>query len=227
MNPGRDAVRGGDALPADAGAAEREERGRRVGIMGGTFDPIHIGHLILGECAWKDFGLDTVVFMPSGNPPHKQDRAGRASGADRLAMTALAVSDNPHFEVSDLEMRMDGLTYTYRTLETMKRERPADELFFIIGADSLIDFDTWRHPGRICELCTLLIAPRDHIPPSEMTERMNALRERYGARTGKLSMHDIDISSRNLREAVRDGRSVRYAVPDSVRRYIGEHHLYR
>ena len=135
---------------------------KKIGIMGGTFDPIHMGHLILGEQSYEQFQLDKVLFMPSGNPPHKRDRAGRASDNQRVDMVRLAIEDNPHFELSLAEMHETGYTYTYRTLEELKEYNPDTDYYFIIGADSLFAFDEWMEPERICRACTLVVAVRDH-----------------------------------------------------------------
>lgn len=108
--------------------------------MGGTFDPIHIGHLILGEKTYEQLGLDKILFMPAGNPPHKQNRIGRATDAQRVSMVEKAISGNPHFELSLTEMNDKGFTYTYHTLETLKEQNPDTDYYFIIGADSLYDF---------------------------------------------------------------------------------------
>ncbi len=123
------------------------EKRKRVGIMGGTFDPIHIGHLILGETAYEQFDLDQVFFMPAGNPPHKRNRLHRATDEQRSEMVRRAIASNPHFSLSLEEMNEDGFTYTYRTLERLKAEHPDTDYFFILGADSLFDFDKWREPG--------------------------------------------------------------------------------
>ena len=123
---------------------------KRIGIMGGTFDPIHMGHLILGEKAYEQFSLDQVLFMPAGNPPHKRNRAGRASDEQRVEMVRRAINGNPHFALSLIEMNEEGYTYTYRTLENLKKEHPDTDYYFIIGADSLFSFETWMEPGRIC-----------------------------------------------------------------------------
>ena len=119
--------------------------------MGGTFDPIHMGHLILGEQSYEQFQLDKVLFMPSGNPPHKRDRAGRASDNQRVDMVRLAIEDNPHFELSLAEMHETGYTYTYRTLEELKEYNPDTDYYFIIGADSLFVFCTngWNQSGSV------------------------------------------------------------------------------
>ena len=129
-----------------------EKNRARIGIMGGTFDPIHIGHLILGETAYEQFHLDKVLFMPAGNPPHKKNRRGRATDEERVEMVRRAISGNEHFELSLIEMNEDGYTYTYRTLERMQQERKDADYYFIIGADTLYNFETCTHlPG--CQDC--------------------------------------------------------------------------
>ena len=128
-----------------------EKTNRKIGIMGGTFDPIHIGHLILGEAAYEQFGLDEVWFLPAGNPPHKRNRAGRAKDAQRVEMVRRAIASNPHFVLCTKEMKDEGYTYSYRTLEAMRKEHPGTEFYFIIGADSLFYFDEWKNPERICK----------------------------------------------------------------------------
>ena len=123
---------------------------KKIGIMGGTFDPIHMGHLILGEQSYEQFQLDKVLFMPSGNPPHKRDRAGRASDNQRVDMVRLAIEDNPHFELSLAEMHETGYTYTYRTLEELKEYNPDTDYYFIIGADSfLLLTNGWNQSGSV------------------------------------------------------------------------------
>ena len=133
-----------------------DKRKKRIGIMGGTFDPIHIGHLILGETAYEQFQLDEVLFMPSGNPPHKRNRAHRATDDQRCEMVKRAIASNPHFSLSLEEMNEDGFTYTYRTLERLNKKHPNTEYYFILGADSLFDFDEWKEPARICHVCQIV-----------------------------------------------------------------------
>ena len=120
-----------------------ERQGKKIGIMGGTFDPVHVGHLILGEAAYRQFSLERVWFMPSGNPPHKRDRTGGATDEQRVEMVRLAISDNPHFRLSLIEMYEDGYSYTYRTLEYLRKQYPDTEFYFIIGGDSLFEFNHW------------------------------------------------------------------------------------
>ena len=200
--------------------------GERIGIMGGTFDPIHIGHLILAEDACRQLDLDKVLFMPAGNPPHKLNRQGRASNEDRVEMVRLAIGDNSHFELSLYEMHEEGYSYTYRTLEAMKAEDKEREIFFILGADSLFDFDGWREPGRIAAACTLVAATRHHVDRTALDETVHFLEDKYGAGIVILDTPNIDIASRDIRRWIAAERSVRYYVPEKVRHYMMVHHLY-
>ena len=200
---------------------------RKVGIMGGTFDPIHIGHLILAESAFDQFGLDEVLVMPSGNPPHKQDRSGGATNEQRVAMVRLAVASNPHLKLSLIEMHDEGYTYTANTLSQLKKENPDTVYYFILGADSLLQFGTWREPERICSLCRIIVAVRDHLPSHELDEAIAAAKRDYGADIETLSTPNIDISSHMIREWIRVGRSCRYYLPDDVYTYIKEERIYQ
>ena len=203
-----------------------ETRRKKIGIMGGTFDPIHIGHLILGEKTYEQLGLDKILFMPAGNPPHKQNRIGRATDAQRVSMVEKAISGNPHFELSLIEMNDKGFTYTYHTLETLKEQNPDTDYYFIIGADSLYDFSSWREPARICKACTIVVAVRDHVPVEKLNEQMTYLSERYNGRFISLNTLNIDISSQLLRKWHQEGKSLRYYVPDAVADYIDKNHIY-
>ncbi len=200
---------------------------RKVGIMGGTFDPIHIGHLILGENAYEQFGLDSVLFMPSGNPPHKTDREGRASNEERVEMVRRAIADNDHFQLSLAEMHDQGYTYTRQTLEKLTAQEPDTDFYFIMGADSLLSFDQWKDPDQICKLCTIVVAVRDHLPQEELDQAILENIERYHADIRKLSTLNIDVSSRMIREWIANGKSCRYYTPDAVIEYIAEEGIYQ
>lgn len=200
---------------------------KRTGIMGGTFDPIHTGHLILGERAFEQFGLDKVLFMPSGNPPHKTDRAGGATNEQRVEMVRRATENNPHFELSLEEMHADGYIYTCRTLERLRSQNPDTEYYFIMGADSLLSFETWYHPEEICRQCVLVVAVRDHLPQEQLDSQIAHITRLYGADIRKLSSPNIDISSHQIREWLRAGQSCRYYLPDSVLAFIREQEIYR
>ena len=200
---------------------------KKVGIMGGTFDPIHIGHLILGESAYQQFGLDHVLFMPSGNPPHKKNREGRATNEQRVEMVRLAIESNPHFVLSLEEMHEMGYIYTSHTLGRLKAANPDTEYYFIMGADSMLDFDTWHEPQLICDRAVLVVAVRDHMPSGKLDSKMEELRQMFHADFRKLSTLNIDISSHMLREWVACKRSCRYYLPDNVIRYIGQNAIYQ
>jgi nicotinate-nucleotide adenylyltransferase len=198
----------------------------KIGIMGGTFDPVHIGHLILGEKAYEQFSLDKVLFMPAGNPPHKQHREGRATDEQRMEMVQMAIASNPHFAISDEEMNEDGYSYTYLTLERLKRQNPACEYYFIIGADSLMDFDQWREPERICHAAKLLVAGRNHLGTQQLTNRMNQLTQQFDGEFYLLDIPNIDISSNMLRQWISRGETSRYYLPEPVYEYIQKNNIY-
>lgn len=199
---------------------------KKVGIMGGTFDPIHIGHLILGENAYQQLGLDRVVFMPSGNPPHKRDRQGRASDEQRMDMVKLAIASNPHFRFSSMEMNEDGYSYTYLTLEKLNEKHPDTRYYFIIGADSLFDFKGWRNPQRICDACTLVVATRNHTSNEKLDAEIEDVRQTFGADIVRLDTENIDVSSHQLRDWVAAGKTIKYYAPDEVINYIKSYHVY-
>ena len=199
---------------------------KKIGIMGGTFDPIHMGHLILGEKAYEQLGLDEVWFMPSGNPPHKINRTGRASDKQRVEMGRRAIAGNPHFVLSLLEMHEEGYTYTFRTLEMLKKQNPDTDFYFIIGADSLYNFHTWMKPERICQACTIVVATRNHTSTKELDQKIESVSRTFGGTFLRLDTMNIDVSSEMLRSWVKERKSLRYYVPDSVIAYIEEQEIY-
>ena len=198
----------------------------KIGIMGGTFDPIHIGHLILGENAWHQFGLEKVLFMPSANPPHKPNRIGRADIQERVDMVRGAIADNPHFELSLEEAFREDYCYTSETLQEMTVKHPDTEYYFIMGADSLFQFEHWKGPEEICRLATLVVAVRDHVSEEKLDAQILHLKEILGARIEKLDTPNIDISSETLRSWIASGHSLRYYVPNPVISYIEEQRIY-
>jgi nicotinate-nucleotide adenylyltransferase len=200
----------------------------RIGLFGGTFDPPHLGHLVLAEWARSALRLDRVVFMPAGAPPHKRGRA-LSDPAHRLAMTRLAVRGNPAFAVSPLEMRRAGPSFTVDTLRTLGRRHPRSRLFLLMGADSLADFPTWHEPREIARLATLVVAARAAAGPAGRRAPAHD-RVQRGAAPGRVVMLDnplVAISASALRARARAGRSLRYLVPDAVAAYVARHHLYR
>lgn len=193
--------------------------------MGGTFDPIHMGHLILGESAWEQFSLEKVLFMPSGNPPHKKLRHG-ATNEQRTEMVRLAISSNEHFELSLAEMHELGYVYTNETLKRLRAENPDTDYYFIMGADSLHDFHTWREPQSICDQCVLVAAVRDQMPMEELDSRIEQLKTQFHADIRKLESPNLDISSHIIREKCENKESIRYYVPDAVMNYIFDRGIY-
>lgn len=199
---------------------------RKVGIMGGTFNPIHNGHLMLAKEALKQFSLDEVLFMPSGTSYMKADQKVE-SGHTRAEMTALAIQDNPHFTLSTMEIERAGNTYTYQTLERLKKEHPDTEYYFIVGADSLFHMAKWASPERIFANCCILVAIRDDRTIEEMEEQIDLISQRYNARILFMKTMRMDISSTDIRRKVAAGESIEDDVPESVRVYIGKRGLYR
>lgn len=194
--------------------------------MGGTFDPIHNGHLTLAECARRQLSLETVIFLPSGNPPHKQHRRNGATDKQRLAMVQLALRGHPQFSLDEEEMLRGGLTYTKDTLLRLKESEPETEFYFIIGGDSLMSLDTWCHPDIICENCVLVATGRDDLPLEMMQRKMDELKEAFGARILLLNLPKMQISSTDLRERCRAHQSIEGLVPDAVRDYIEKNGIY-
>lgn len=189
----------------------------KLGIMGGTFDPIHVGHLILAETARQQLGLDVVRFIPAGDPWRKEGR-DISPAADRLAMTVLAIEGNPVFTVDDCEIRRDGPTYTSVTLREITSELPEAELYFLAGEDALADLPHWKDPEVIFGLARFVVARREGytaspsiVPPDRLVW---------------LDMPYIGINSTELREMARAGKSLRYLVPAPVEAYIAENALY-
>ncbi|MCD7763856.1 MAG: nicotinate-nucleotide adenylyltransferase [Lachnospiraceae bacterium] len=203
-----------------------KEENHKKGIMGGTFDPIHNGHLMLAESALKQFELDDILFLPAGNPPHKQGRHDGADAEQRLAMVRLAISGHPHFILDDEEMHRHGLTYTRDTLLRLKAKEPDTEYYFIIGADSLMAFDTWYQPEDICKYCSLIVAGRDGADESILRQKTEKLRREFHASIFFLDAPKVNISSTSLRSLCREKRPIRDFVPDAVAGYIEEHGIY-
>ena len=200
---------------------------RKIGILGGTFDPIHVGHLILAERAYYQFGLDEVMIMPSGNPPHKRNRMNRASLEERIEMVRLAIEDNPHFTLSLADAHEMGYSYTRETLEELTAQNPEVEYYFIMGADSLFTFEEWKDPDKIAKLAVLVAAVRDHVSDQSMELQIEHLQQKFGANIQVLDAPNMDVSSRMLRDWIKEGKSVRYYLPDAVIAYIKNTELYQ
>ena len=192
-----------------------------IGILGGTFDPPHNGHLLLAECARVQFGLERLLFMPAGDPYRKAGR-GVSSAEHRAAMVRLATQDNSRFEVDDREARRDGPTYTADTLETLLTEG-VERPLLILGLDALRDMPHWSRPRRIAELAEIVIAAKGAAVVEIARAAVDA---GLGETPTLVDMPDLAISSTLIRTRVAEGRPIRYLVPQSVDGYIRNHGLY-
>jgi nicotinate-nucleotide adenylyltransferase len=199
--------------------------GKRIGILGGTFDPPHIGHLWLATLAADALGLSRVLLMPAARPPHKGKKAV-SNAADRVMMTRLAISGDPQLDLSLVEMERPGPSYTVDSLVALRASLGGACLVLIMAADSLAEIDTWREPDRLLELAEWAVGPR---PGSELPERA-ALLERFGPAASRIHLLDgpsLDVSSSEIRRRVAAGRSIRYLVPRAVAELIADRGLYR
>ena len=200
----------------------------KIGIMGGTFDPVHNGHLMLGHAAYKAFSLDLIWFMPNGNPPHKKSETIKSTAEDRMKMTSLAIAPFPEFVLQPYEALRAEVSCSYQTMEHFSKIYPDDEFYFIIGADSLMAIETWIHPERIFPTCTILATYRNEVKTKEeMNRQIQYLSEKYHAKIRLLETPLMPVSSHELRASLQSGDSVSEYMPAAVCSYIKQHHLYR
>ena len=198
---------------------------KKIGIIGGTFNPIHCGHLLIAETAYDQFGLDEIVFLPTGRAPHKEFM-GQEMITHRCRMIEMAIADNPHFTLSPYETEQSGTNYTCRTLDYFHSVNPDADLYFIIGADTLFDLKNWYHPEGIMRKATLLCSVRKDLDVKEVDAQIDKLESEYNAVIHRMISPNFDVSSRNIRERVQKCESIRYLVPEPVRQYIMEKELY-
>lgn len=195
----------------------------RIGLFGGTFNPIHVGHLTIAEEARLSAGLDRVIFIPSGDSYFKDPRQ-IASREDRLQMTRLACGDA--YEVSDIETRREGPSYTAVTCRAFREMYPEDALFLILGADSLMEIDRWRDPGAIFDAVTVLAFTRGGEDAAALRAEADRLREKYRACIDIIDVFTLDVSSSDIRRFIAEGHAFRHLVTERVYGYIREHGLY-
>lgn len=192
---------------------------RRIGILGGTFDPIHLGHLVLAEQAKERLKLDQVIFIPSASPPHKTNRK-LSSAKDRFQMTRLALEENPSFSISDIELKRGGLSYTVDTLRELKKLYPNSEIYFLTGSDVLNEIQTWKDPEHIYKLVNVVIAKR---PSFDSFDPQN----HFAKKSIIVPITGVDISSTQIRKRIEKGQSIKYLVPAKVEEYIRRKKLYQ
>lgn len=199
----------------------------KIGIMGGTFDPIHNGHLRLARQAYYEYRLDLIWFMPTGHPPHKKDHQVTDS-AVRCEMVEAAIAGYPYFQCSDFEAKRSGDTYTAQTLRLLRQEYPKEEFYFIIGADSLYEIESWYHPEQVMAQAVLLVAGRNYRKSHrDLSEQIAFLKEKYGAKIYLLHCDVYDVASAQIRTMASEGLSIRPYVPEPVLEYIKKHRLYQ
>lgn len=199
--------------------------GKKIGILGGSFDPIHKGHLNIAQSAYREFGLDEVWFIPAGHSPNKNED-NMTPAKIRADMTALAISEYPHFRISMMEIEAQETSYTYLTLTKLKNQYPDTQFYFIMGADSLDYFETWSHPQIICEKAIILVAIRDDLDLPEIQKKTEALKKEFPAVIYPLKTGKTDISSTELRSQIKHGKINLKLLPSKVEDYILKQGLY-
>ncbi len=202
-----------------------DQRRNRLGIYGGSFDPVHLGHLLLAETCREACSLDRVLFLPCGQSPHKPQGA-IATGQQRSEMLEFAIAGDPRFGVCRIELERSGPSFTVETLRQLHFEQPDSELFFLMGADSLADLPMWREPQAIFELATIVAVNRGFRPLPDWASLESRLGPRVRDRVQLVTMPAIDLSATEIRERVQANRSLRFRVPRAVEEYIRQHGVY-
>ena len=200
----------------------------KIGILGGTFDPIHYAHLLLAETARETLGLDRVIFIPAAVPPHKRSRK-ITDGRIRAAMVRAAIAGFPEYDISTFELDSGGVSYTVETLRYLRTSFPGDRLFLIVGTDTLCDIPNWYKPREVCRLASIAAAERPGGAPADYAPLASFVPPARLARLSKLvvPMPLLDISSTEIRRRVARGESIRFLTPEKVVRLIRKHGLYR
>lgn len=198
----------------------------KIGILGGSFDPIHNGHLNMAKSALKEFELDKVWIMPAAHSPNKEE-ANMTSGQMRLEMCELAVKELSDIEVSDFEFQYQETSYTYMTLQRLCKKYPEDEFYFIMGADSLDYFEKWYHPEIIAKLCTILVIMREGFSKDSMQKKVQELEKQFTCHIRLATCPRYDISSTEIRKNFQGSKSCKEFLPEAVLEYINKNNLYK
>jgi len=199
---------------------------KNIAIMGGTFNPIHMGHLIAAQCVYETGEFEKILFMPSNRPPHKDERS-ILSAEHRLAMCQLAIKDYSGFYASDYELLSTGKTYSVDTFQRLKKEDSTTNYWLIIGTDSLFNLEHWYEAATLLKIGRFIVVDRGGFNLKEVETYMSNLNRQYHTLFKKISMPKIELSSHSLRRRVAKGRSIRYRTADNVISYIEEHALYK
>lgn len=199
----------------------------KIGILGGTFDPIHNAHLALGRYAKEEFNLDQIWIMPNGNPPHKSDHSIESKTDHRVEMARLAIANEKDFYLQLYEVERMETNYSYLTMQHFKKTYPEHEFYFIIGADSLFTLESWKHPEQLLEACIVLAAYRNGKDTADMQKQIQYLNRKFNADIRLLHMPDIDISSTEIRSDLKKHESIQALVPKAVFDYIVKNQLFK
>ena len=199
---------------------------KRYGMMGGTFNPIHLAHLYIAYEAKETLNLDKVIFMVAGNPPHKKESSVIDSNY-RYDMVKMAIKDYPGFEISDYEIKKQGYSYTYETLKYLKGDEEEVEVFFIAGADSLMDIEKWKNPELVLSNCTFVAFNRGEYNKETLEVQKKKLQDKYNSNIILLDISNLDISSSMIRERIINGKRVDFFMHEKVMKYIEQNNLYR
>ena len=201
---------------------------KRIGVIGGSFDPLHFGHLVIAQDAVERLGLSEVVFIPAAYPPHKL-HVQQADARHRLEMIRLAVAEDSRFSVSDIELRRGGVSYTIDTVLGLKEERPLVDWVLIVGSDTLVELHSWYKIDELLDLCEIasFLRPGEADPKEIAGKVLLAEHQKQRLLENMIEAHLVEISSTEIRQRVAEGRSIRYLVPPEVEEYIFKHRLYR
>jgi nicotinate-nucleotide adenylyltransferase len=199
-------------------------KNKKVGIMGGTFDPIHTGHLVVANEVLNFYGLEEIIFIPAGDPPHKKGTV--ANSFDRYIMTEMAVLSNNRFKVSDVEIKKAGKSYTLNTLLELTKQHPDAEFYFITGTDAVIELPSWREPEKLLNLCKFVAVSRPGISMEEARDKISEINKMFNSSIELFQAPMLQISSTDIRQRFMDGKSTKYLLPESVEQYIIKNNLY-
>ncbi|MGM0395471.1 MAG: nicotinate-nucleotide adenylyltransferase [Bacillota bacterium] len=197
-----------------------------IGLIGGTFNPIHIGHLLIGEYIREEWKLKKIIYIPSGNPPHKTDTKV-IDAAHRMRLVELAIENNPHFQLSNVEIKRNGYSFTIDTIRQLSVEYPYEKLYFIIGADTLFELETWKQFKEVAKEIEFIMYGRGSYDNDEINKKINNLNTSYGFRINRSEGPEVEISSTEIRDRIKRGLSVRYMIPDNLIEEIDRESLYK
>ena len=199
---------------------------KKIAIMGGTFDPIHYGHLVTAEAVMHEYQIDKILFIPSGQPPHKSGNQV-TSAEQRYLMTLLATETNPRFFTSRIEIDREGYTYTIDTIRELKTIYPESEIYFITGADAFSQILTWKNPELLLSSCHFVVATRPGYSRTKSAPQIEAIMKEHADTLHYLEVPALAISSSEIRKRVQEGRPIKYLLPETVENYIAKHNLYQ